>query len=449
MTGDVLSVSPDAAATILCVDDEPNILTALRRLFRPQGYKVLTAESGSEGLQLLANEAVNLIISDMRMPHMNGAEFLERVMEHWPHTVRILLTGYADLQSTVAAVNRGNIYRYVSKPWEDSDLKLAVRHGLERQFLERDRQRLLDLTKQQNEELKKLNADLEQKVSERTEELRETMAALEKAHAGLKSSYVAAVRIFANLLEVREKSMAGHSRRVAEQARTLAQRMALQPADIEAVLFAGLLHDIGKIGLPDKLINKPFQALTAIERDKVAKHPVVGQAALMSMEYLQGAAHLIRSHHVRFDGQGYPDRLKGEAVPMGARILSVVNDFDALQRGSLATIRYSAAQACDYLIENKGKRYDPQVVDAFLDLLGQSGSDLEQEPEVVLASDALQEGMVLVRDLTTRDGVLLLSVGYILERKLIDKIQQFEKAVGYGLTIYVSPNHPLRPKNYG
>jgi len=431
-------------ATVLCVDDEHNILASLRRLFRTQGYKVLTAESGQEGLDVLEKEAVDLVISDMRMPHMNGAEFLEQVSQRWPATVRILLTGYADLESTIAAINQGGIYRYVGKPWEENDLRMAVQHGLERKFLARERQRLLELTRKQNEELKELNANLELKVAQRTEELRKAMTSLETAHADLKSSYVSAVKILAHLLEAREKTMAGHSRRVAEQARTLAQKLQLKSADAEAVLFAGLLHDIGKIGLPDQLINKPFQALTGVEREKVMQHPVVGQALLMSMEYLQGAAQLIRSHHERYDGLGYPDKLKGDAIPLGARILAVVNEYDALQRGNLATTRYSTSQAREFLLTNKGKRYDPQVVDAYLALLGQPGSEPERDPEVVMRSEALLEGMVLARDLVTRDGVLLLSGGYILERKLIDKIQQFERAVGYELTVYVDPRHQGR-----
>ena len=425
-------------ATILCVDDERNILSALNRLFRPLGYNVLMADGGNKGLEILESESVDLVISDMRMPHMSGAEFLEQVAKRWPDTIRILLTGYADLQSTVAAVNHGSIYRYVSKPWEDSDLKLAVQHGLERQFLERDRNRLLELTSRQNDELKELNASLEHKVELRTKELSETMTSLEAAHANLKTSYITAVKVFANLLEVREKSMAGHSRRVAEQARMLAQKMGLPPQESEAVLFAGLLHDIGKIGLSDQLINKPFQSLTPAEREKVALHPVIGQALLMSMEYLQGAAQLIRCHHERYDGQGFPDKLRSESIPLGARILSVVNDFDALQRGALLSARYSPEKSQDFLVENKRKRYDPDVVDAFLEMLGNSVFKNDSVEEVVMRSDELEEGMVLSRDLQTRDDVLLLSGGYILDKKLIEKIRQFEAAVGYGLMIHVS-----------
>ena len=164
----------------------------------------------------------------------------------------------------------------------------------------------------------------------------------------------------------------------------------------------------------------------------------------MSMEPLQAAAQLIRSHHERYDGLGYPDGLKATDIPLGARILAVVNDYDALQCGSLETSRYSDVQARDFLIEHKSARYDPQVVDAFLALLGQSGPATESNSEVALRSDALKEGMVLARDLMTRDGVLLLSKRYVLDCKLIDKMQQFESAVGYNLTIYVSPDYPVR-----
>ena len=162
-------------ATLLFVDDEPNILSALRRLFRPHGYKIHTAEGGAEGLELLEREPVDLVISDMRMPNMDGAQFLEQVRQKWPDTVRILLTGYADVSSTIAAINKGEIYRYIAKPWNDNDIVLLVKQALELKDLEREKRRLEALAQRQNEELKELNANLEAKVLERTEEVRQTM----------------------------------------------------------------------------------------------------------------------------------------------------------------------------------------------------------------------------------------------------------------------------------
>lgn len=194
-------------ATILFVDDETNILSALKRLFRPLGYRIITAESGAAGLLVLEENTVDLVISDMRMPEMNGAQFLEQVRQKWPDAVRILLTGYADVGSTIAAINKGEIYRYIAKPWDDNDIVLTVRHALERKNLELEKQRLEALTLKQNEELKDLNANLEAKVRERTEEVRQTMGLLEVAHKQLKESYLTSLKVFSNLMELREGAM--------------------------------------------------------------------------------------------------------------------------------------------------------------------------------------------------------------------------------------------------
>lgn len=168
-----MPVEPEVKqATLLCVDDEPNILSSLRRLFRAKGYRVLVAESGDAGLQVLATETVDMVISDMRMPEMDGARFLELVRIRWPDTVRILLTGYADVSSIIEAINRGEIYRYITKPWDDNDMLLLVRDALERKELENEKLRLEELTQRQNDELKALNASLEEKIRERTADLK-------------------------------------------------------------------------------------------------------------------------------------------------------------------------------------------------------------------------------------------------------------------------------------
>src|SRR5471030_3391307 len=164
-----LPLAPAAAAppTLLCVDDEPNILSALRRLFRARGYRVLLAEGGAEGLRILEQESVDLVISDMRMPEMDGAHFLAQVRARWPDTMRLLLTGYSDIQSIQDAINCGEIYRYITKPWDDNDMLLLVRHALERRALEQDKQRLEALTLRQNAQLKALNENLEAQRSRR------------------------------------------------------------------------------------------------------------------------------------------------------------------------------------------------------------------------------------------------------------------------------------------
>ncbi|HEY0268630.1 MAG TPA: HD domain-containing phosphohydrolase [Methyloradius sp.] len=422
--------------TVLFVDDEPNILSALKRLFRPLGYQIFTAESGAAGLEIIAQHKVDLVMSDMRMPEMNGAQFLEKVRIASPDSIRILLTGFADISSTVDAINKGQIYRYISKPWEDNDIIISVRHALEQKQLALEKVRLEALTKKQNEELKDLNANLESKVRARTEEVRQTMGFLEVAHEKLKKSFFTSIHIFSNLMELRESSMAGHSRRVADLARKLALRIGMTEVEAQEVMIAGLLHDIGKIGFPDYLLNKPFSALSNEERETVTKHPVVGQNALMSLEQLSGSATLIRSHHERFDGLGYPDGLAGLAIPLGARVLMVANDYESAQLGHLMANRLNTQDAQSFIQQGRGKRYDPQVVDAFVELM-KAQDEQVTEKELAVGSGQLKSGMILARDLVAKDGWLLLAKDYQMTDVLIEQLKKYEKSDGHTLTIYV------------
>jgi response regulator RpfG family c-di-GMP phosphodiesterase len=425
------TLSTDAKATLLFVDDEANILTALQRLFRMQGYRIITAPGGAEALTLLQREKVDLIISDMRMPLMDGATFLEQAAKQWPQTVRILLTGYADLSSAVAAVNKGNIYRYLSKPWDDNDIRNTVAQALEKQRLE-------SLVAQQNAQLNDLNVNLEKKVRAQTEEIRQVLAQLQVTHEELKNNFMTSVRVFSNLIELREGDLAGHARRVAEHARALAQRSGMSDGDCQQVLYAALLHDVGKIGLPDALFTKPYVSLSSEERAQVERHPVTGQASLLALEPMQEAALLIRHHHERYDGQGFPDRLRGDAIPLGARALAVANDYDALQCGTLVAGRLSPAEARAFLEKNRGARYDPKMVEAFLALLDETGMGTTPAATVTrLTSDNLKPGMLLARDLMSEKGLLLLPKGRELSPALIEKIRVFEKDDDRGFTIYV------------
>lgn len=421
--------------TLLFVDDEASILSALRRLFRPSGYRILTAQGGAEALEILAAEAVDLVISDMRMPGMDGASFLRQVRARWPDVVRLLLTGYADMASTIDAINHGEIYRYISKPWNDDEIVHTVKEALERKRLERENLRLAELTARQNEELKELNAGLELKVAERTAELRRALASLETAHKDLKRGFMTSVRVFSGLIELRGGKLAGHSRRVAELARSLAARMEIGEAATQDLLMAALLHDIGKIGFSDAMLDRPFNAMSAEVRAQVMKHPVTGQMVILGVEQLKGAAELIRHHHENYDGSGFPDGLAGLAIPFGARMLTVVNDYDALLMGLLVNRALKPAEALAFITDNAGKRYDPQVVHAFVammaELLQHEIVDLPVRPGNARA------GMVLARDLVHKDGWLLLAKGQILDGAVIAQLVKIESSEQMALTLYV------------
>ena len=413
---------------ILCVDDEPNILATLGRLFRKQRYRISTATSGAEGLRLLEEEVFDLVISDMRMPEMDGAVFLEQVFQRYPDTVRILLTGYADITSTIQAVNRGQIYRYVSKPWDDQELLTTIRQALDVKALQREKLRLEALTARQNEELRALNQSLEEKVQARTQEL-----AL--ANEKLKASFITSVKVFANLIELRESRLAGHSRRVADLARKIANRMKLPPREAQDVFLAGLLHDIGKIGFADHLLTKAVTQMSGDDLGTYRKHPLKGEQSLMALEELRPAAKIIRAHHERFDGQGFPEGLSGMRIPLGARILALANDYDGLQIGIVVARRLNPEDARRTIVEGRGKRYDPQVVEAFMAVLGMQES--ERSAELAVSPANLKPGMVLSRDLVTRDGVLLLAADYLLDAGLIRQICDYANVEGVVMNVFI------------
>lgn len=426
----LIDTCPTRKWTVLCVDDEPNILSALRRLFRSTGYRVLLAEGGAQALDVLAQESVDIIISDMRMPMMDGAQLLERVKERWPAITRLLLTGYSDVNSTIAAINRGQIHRYMNKPWNDDEVLLVVRDALERKQLELEKQRLEQLTQRQNDELKELNASLESKVEERTIELA-------RANDRLKNGYLASLKAFSSLIEQRGAHLVGHARKVADVARRIALAMKLDEQTVGDVFIAGLLHDVGQVGLPDAVLSKSVPKMNEDELRLYRAHPSRGEQTLMALEDLHGASVLIRSHHERMDGQGFPDRLCSDAIPIGARILAVAETYDDLQSGHLGSNGLSPSEA-RYLIENgQGTQFDPGVVAVFLSLFNQPAA-ITSKP-LMLRTDELRPGMVLAKDFMSDEGVVLLAADFVLTSDMIARIRKFEFKLNRNLLLSVKP----------
>jgi len=434
-SADSISPSAEARPTLLLVDDEPSILSALRRLFRPQGYRILAAESGAAALELVANDAVDLVISDMRMPGMDGAQFLERIRRQQPHAVRILLTGYADISSTIAAINGGEIHRYIAKPWDDNDILLVVREALARRDLELRNRELSELTQRQNDELRSLNSSLEDRVRRRTAEIEQINDMLNVAYAELKSNFMLSMQIFAGLMELRHNGMSGHSRRVSEWAKRVCGILKLDERASHDIYVAGLLHDIGKIGFPDELLDKPISLMSADETARYRKHPLNAEAALMPLVQLQAVAKIIRSQHERLDGNGFPDGLEAGEIPFGARVLAPIIDYENLLTGTLAERRFSVEDATASIRRGAGSRYDAKVVDALVEALKQP-LDESRDDRCISAAE-LVAGMVLSRDLVSPQGTLLLAAGYRFDARVVRQVREYVQREGAKLTLHV------------
>ncbi len=424
----VVEAEPVYRATILFVDDEANILRSLARLFRGRDLKILIAESGESGLKVLSEEKVDLVVSDMRMPNMDGAQFLTKVYEGWPDTERLLLTGYADITATVGAINQGRISRYIAKPWVDDEILGAVDNALKLKQLKHEKQELEQQIEAQNNELEQLNQTLERKVEQRIKEIH-------SSNERLKSNYVTSIKVFSNLIELRGGALSGHSRRVAEIAVKIGTEMKLPRPVLQEILLGSLLHDVGKIGFKDDILSKPLAQMNIEETNMHRSHTQNGQEALEALGDMEKVSLIVRSHHEMWDGSGYPDNLSGDRIPLTARIVCVANDYDGLQAGTLTVTRLKPEAAVKMIQMGSGKRYDPVVVRAFERVV--FGDEIGAHEYVVTAAE-LKVDMVLSRDLFSSDGALLAVANTKLsDEEMVKRLLEYKNHDNSALKIVV------------
>lgn len=425
-------------STILLVDDEPNVLSSLSRLLEEEEYHVVTALSGEQGLKVLDKQSVDLIISDMRMPNMDGATFLKLAAQQWPDTMRILLTGYADLKSTIDAVNQGRIFKYLNKPWDDDEIIRTVNDALEIKHLRDYNRKLEQIRAEQNAKLLELTEQQEATIQRRTAELQQTAMQLDMAYQELQEAYYQTVPLLAHLIELNERYKKQHSTRVAQVSQLICKKMSLSDHESRQIYFAAVLHDIGKIGIESAILGKSLRDMSINEQKRYYQHVFLGEAALMSFDPLKEVASIIRCHHERYDGKGFPGRLSGQGIPMGARIIALADDYDNLQLPNNFIDRVlSEDQAHAYILAESGKRYDPAVVSAFDAAIGEIRALLSQKKEAVLTLDKLVPGMKLSRDLVNHHGLVMLAAGKTIHENHIAKLKLFEATFNIKLQVAV------------
>jgi putative nucleotidyltransferase with HDIG domain len=363
--------SPGALAhpAVLFVDDEVNILKALSRLFRSEPVRVLTAGSGDEALGVLEREPIRVIVSDQRMPGLPGVKLLAKVRERWPDVVRIMLTGYTEIDVAVEAINHGEIYRLLTKPWDDWSLRATVRQALDDWAIRDEVRRLNQLTHQQNNALQEMNASLERKVAERTHELRLRNLELRKA-------YLSTVRALSEAVDAKDPYTRGHSERVGVYASRIARELACELPFVERIYLAGLLHDIGKIGIPDAIIGKAAP-LTQEEYAVMKRHPEIGARILETVDFLSDVAPCVRHHHEWYDGslRGYPDQLASASIPYASRIILVADTVEAMTSDRPYRRALPFERVVDEITRFRGTQFDPEVADAFLRLAEREEAD--------------------------------------------------------------------------
>ena len=430
---------------VLLVDDEESILNSLRRLLRGQPYDVLLATGGAQALEIMALQPIDLVMSDARMPNMDGATFLAHVHQLYPHTTRIMLTGYADPAAIIKAINEGQIHRYISKPWHDEELLLTLRQSLAYQHSERERLRLVQETDQQNEQLKRLNATLEKHVAARTAELQQTADMLDLAYEELKRSYVTGTEVFSLLANLRLPPAKQTNRQIIELVRVYCNRHGVDEATGRDLTMAAALYNIGKLSWTDSMMTAPADLLHHNDRERYRGYPKQSETLLMTLDPMKDAARLILHHQERWDGTGFPDRLKGEAIPFGSRLLKLAVDFIELQRGLILERQMNSDEALLYIRNYAGRLYDPGMVEDFIQVCAACQSDVSlADPAVkVLTTRDVAAGMILARNLNADNGMLLLNAGKVLNGALVEKLIAFEAMEGAKYSIFVKvPQDP-------
>jgi len=322
----------------LVVDDEPRLRQVLLHLMRADGFRCFEASNGAEALEFLENHPVTLVMSDMRMPKVDGIELLRRIKERWPDTAVVMITAVADVEVAVHCLANGAV-DYLSKPFHLEEVRARVQQALEKRRLVLEN--------------RAYQVHLEARVAEQARQL--------------EALFLAGIQSLAEALEVKDPYTRGHSVRVSQYSSVIARAMGLDDETVRQIELGGNLHDIGKIGVRESVLNKPGR-LTDEEYRHIMTHPLVGWrilAPLMSDAPI--ALNVVRSHHERMDGRGIPDGAAGSDIPLEARIVAVADAFDAMMSGRpYRGHEMTLGDAVRELETHAGTQFDPNVVQATL-----------------------------------------------------------------------------------
>jgi response regulator RpfG family c-di-GMP phosphodiesterase len=347
---DLRLASPDPqqaappADRVVVVDDDELILKALARILESAGFEARCYNSPEAALQAVERDAPVVIISDYMMPSMDGITFLKLARARFPAAVRILCTAAEDFRVALQAVNSGEVFRIVSKPWHQQELLGTVNQAAEASRLRRENERLTAEVRLKNQQLQEHNARLEEMVRARTQALLEGLIAA---------------------LDYRDAETQWHSRRVSLYARRLAQALGVEEPQLTVIEHGALLHDIGKIGVRDGVLLKPGP-LTTQEWTEMKRHPELGWALLQRVDYLRPASAIVLEHQEKWDGTGYPRALKGDEIVLGARVFHVVDTLDAITSDRPYRKARGFDEARAEIVRCGGTQFDPKVVEAFL-----------------------------------------------------------------------------------
>lgn len=414
--------------TVLFVDDEPNILRAIKRALFTMDITLLLADSGAKALELMSNHEVHVVISDMKMPQMSGAELLEQVAINYPDTFRVVLTGYADIESTIKAVNQGKIHRYLQKPWDNQELISVVEEGLERVKLKAENTRLQKLTRLQNKKLRDVNASLEQVVQKRTRQIKAALNKIEKHN-------IAMEQVLFNVISINPNINGKFAIEVSELASKLARIARLEKDEIKQVRYAGLICELGLLGLETEDFKAPFSKLKYQQQQNYLSQTKQAALILAPAHELHQVSDIIEFQFEHYNGSGLYNKVAKE-IPAGARILAIARDYWRLVTGRMSGVEMSPRDAKLEMKKHRNTRYDGEFLDLLLEAEDVTTSKLLSTS---LKATQLKPGMVLAQNLYNDSHILILPEGHVFSDATIQKLVHFEEERGKAFSIQIEP----------
>jgi len=407
----MIATTANVPPPILIVDDEPIVLAALKETLEREHYHVVAASNPAKALELVGKQAFAVIVSDQRMPEMTGLDFLTECKKLQPDATRILITAVLSLPTIIEAINKGEIFRFIAKPWLREELTTTLRNAYQRFDLITRNRVLSDETRRLNNELREANASLEEKVRDLEHQKHE----LDAANRRLSDSYEHSLELCTRVLSTYDELLGGQTKELAEIALRLCDSNHFTADERNILISSARLCDIGLIGVSRELLrafrNHP-ERLTERERQAMHSHPIYSQTLASFVDPRPGVGEVIRAHHERFDGEGYPDGLTGTAIPWLARCLAVAVFF--VETG------LPRERAIEKVMSESGKGLDPEAVRLFLQSTNMMNLP-KQVREVML--EELTPGMVLAAGLYSPHGMLLISEGQSLSQAMIMKIK--------------------------
>ncbi len=411
-----MSVSESKSREILVLDDDTVVLAALKETLERERYNVHAFSEANEALAALDAHTFATIISDQRMPEMTGLEFLDKCKQKQPNASRILITGVLTLNTVIEAVNRGEIFRFLAKPWIREELLATVDNAVQRYALVEANERLSSDTLELNDKLVKANSALEEKIRQ----LEQQASDLESTNQALEEHFNHSLEICFRLIEAFHPILGEQTKAVVSICKEIAKSELLSERESEVLKVSSWLYNLGRIGLPRELLTKSLndpQSIDEQERILLHLYPVYGQTLAGLVGALEEVGLAIRAHRERFDGRGYPDGYSREMISVPARHLAIAVAFveSALPRD----------EALEFIIRDSGKSFHPEAVRLFM-----KSSNLSTLPKKVreLTLAELEPGMVLAKGIYSPSGLLLIPEEERLTHSIIKKIKEHDFA---------------------